>query len=112
MERGKINWVNKIVVVKDEVSKLPKVTVEGLWSGKDRRMIGRALLKEMRRSSNQVKQMFRQADLIAIKEEIPVVDSVKQKRIDNMAKARLVKKEKKLKEEEKEDVRGQQKSKE
>jgi len=111
MERGK-DWVDKIIIIRDEVSGQPKVEVKGLWSGKDRRMIGRALLKEMRRSSNQVKQMFRQADLIAIKEEIPVVDSVKQKRIDNMAKARLVKKEKKLKEEEKEDVRGQQKSKE
>jgi len=111
VERGK-DWIDKIIIIRDEVSKLPKVTVEGLWSGKDRRMIGRALLKEMRRSSNQVKQMFRQADLIAIKKEIPVVDSVKQKRIDNMAKARLAKKEKKLKEEEKKDVRGQQKSKE
>ena len=110
MERGK-DWTDKIIIFRDEVSKLPKVTVEGLWSGKDRRMIGRTLLKEMRRSANQVKQMFRQADLKESQEEQTKLD-IKQKRLDALAKARLAKKEKKLKEEEKKDVRGQSKPKE
>ena len=110
MKRGEITWVDKIIITRDEVSKQPKVEVEGLWSGKDRRMISRMLYKAMRKSSNVIIQKHKQADLIAIKEEIPVVDSVKQKRIDNMAKARAAKKLKKL-EEEKKDVRGQSKSK-
>lgn len=97
MERGKITWKDKITIFRDEVSKKPKVTVEGLWSGKDRRMIYRTLLKEMRKSSNTIIQAHKQADLI------------EEKRIKGLERAREAKKLKKLKEEEKNNVRGQQK---
>lgn len=70
MERGKITWVDKITIIRDEVSKRPKVTCEGLWSGKDRGMIGRMLLKEMRKSSNKIIQAHKQADLKEQSEEI------------------------------------------
>ena len=100
MERGKITWVDKIVIIRDEVSKLPKVTVEGLWTGKDRRIIGRALHREMRRQAYKVIQMHKQADLEIEKEEQAKLE-LEQKRLTNLAKARAVKKEKKLKEEEK-----------
>ena len=106
MERGK-DWIDKIIITRDEVSKLPKVEVEGLWSGKDRRMIGRALLKKMRKSANTIIQMHKRADLKVKQEEQSKLD-LRQKRLDALAKARAAKKEKKLKEEEKKDVRGQQ----
>ena len=104
MKRG-IDWIDKITIIRDEDSKLPKVTVEGLWSGKDRRMIGRALLKKMRKAANTIIQMHRRADLKVKKEEQSKLD-LKQKRLDALAKARAAKKLKK--EEEKENVRGQQ----
>ena len=105
MKRG-IDWIDKIVITRDEVSKQPKVTVEGLWSGKDRRMIYRMLLKEMRMQANKIRQMHKQADLKVKKEEQSKVD-IKQKRLDALAKARAAKKLKKEKEGEKKDVRGQ-----
>jgi len=95
MERGKMKWKDKILIIRDEDSGRPKVTVEGLWSGKDRHMINRTLLKEMRRSTNKVIQMHKQADLI------------EEKRVKALEKAREAKKLKKLKEEETENVRGQ-----
>lgn len=98
MERGKITWTDKIVIVRDEVSGKPKVTTcEGLWSGLDRRMIGRMLLKEMRRSSNTIKQKHKQADLN------------EEKRIKALEKARAAKKEKKLLEEEGKNGRAKRK---
>ena len=106
MERGK-DWIDKITIIRDEVSKQPEVTVEGLWNGKDRRMIGRALLKKMRKAANTIIQMHKQADLKVKQEEQSKLE-LKQKRLDALAKARAAKKEKKLKEEEKKDVRGQQ----
>ena len=100
MKRGEITWVDKIVIIRDEATRLPKVTVEGLWSGKDRRIIGRALHREMRRQAYKIIQMHKQADLIDQKKEDEKL-LLTQKRIDALAKARLAKKEKKLKEEEK-----------
>ena len=67
MERGKITWEDKISIIRDEVSKRTKVTVEGLWSGKDRRLIYRAVLKEMRMAANKIIQRHKQADLMEIK---------------------------------------------
>lgn len=99
MERGKITWVNKIVIIRDEVSGKPKVTCEGLWSGLDRRMIGRMLFKAMRKSSNEIIQKHKQADLN------------EEKRMKALEKAREAKKVKKLLEEESKNVRGQRKSK-
>lgn len=90
-----MKWKDKIMIIRDEESGRPKVTVEGMWSGKDRHMINRTLLKEMRRSTNKVIQMHKQADLI------------EKKRIEGLEKAREAKKLKKLKEEESENVRGQ-----
>lgn len=110
MKRGEIKWVDKITIVRDGESRLPKVTVEGLWSGKDRRMIGRALLKQMRKAANTIIQMHKRADSINREEEDKKLELTK-KRIDALAKARAAKKEKKLKEEEKKNVRGQQKHK-
>ena len=98
MERGKIIWVDKISIIRDKVSRRPKVTVEGLWTGKDRRMIGRMLLQEMRREAHKIIQIHKKADLI------------EQKRLEGLAKAREAKRIKKLLEEEKEDVRGQRNS--
>lgn len=92
-----MKWTDKITVIRDEESKRPKVTVEGLWSGKDRRMIYRTLLKEMRKSANAIIQKHKQADLI------------EKKREKGLEKAREAKKLKKLKEEESENVRGQRK---
>jgi len=109
LERGK-DWIDKIVITRDEVSKKPVVEVEGLWSGKDRRMIYRILLKEMRRQANKIIQMNKQADL-KVKEEGQGKIDIKQKRLDALTKARAAKKEKKLKEEEKKNVRGQRKQK-
>lgn len=100
MERGKITWKDEIIITRDVVTKLPKVTVEGLWTGKDRRIIGRALHREMRRQAYKIIQMHREADLIDQKKEDEKL-LLTQKRIDSLAKARLAKKEKKLKEEEK-----------
>ena len=96
MKRGEITWVDKISIIRDEVSGRPKVTCEGLWSGKDRRIIGRMLLKAMRQSSNEVKKKHRQADLSEIK------------RKKALEEARAAKKAKKKLEEE-ENVRGQSK---
>ena len=107
MKRGEITWTDKIIITRDEESKQPKVFCEGLWSGKDRRMIGRALLKKMRKAANTIIKMHKQADLKVKQEEQSKLD-LKQKRLDALAKARAAKKEKKLKEEEKKDVRGQQ----
>ena len=99
MERGKINWKNRITITKDEENKI-EISCEGLWNGKDRRIIGRALHREMRSQAYKIIQMHRQADLIEEKEEQAKIE-LKQKRIDALAKARAAKKEKKLKEEEK-----------
>jgi len=88
LERGKITWEDKIEITRDEVSKKPKLTCEGLWSGLDRRMISRMLLKAMRKSSNEIKGKHRQADLN------------EEKRIKALEKARAAKKAKKLLEEE------------
>jgi len=74
------------------------VVCEGLWTGKDRRMIGRMLLQEMRREAHKIIQIHKKADLI------------EQKRLEGLAKAREAKRIKKLLEEEKEDVRGQRNS--
>ena len=68
-------------------------------------MIGRALLKQMRKAANTIIQMHRRADLKVKQEEQSKLD-LKQKRLDALAKARAAKKLKK--EEEKENVRGQQ----
>jgi len=97
LKRGEITWEDKIIIIRDEVSKRPKVTVEGLWSGKDRAMISRMLQKEMRKSSNQIIQKHKQADL------------TEEKRTNAYNKMREAKKLKKEKEEEKKDVRGQRK---
>lgn len=97
MERGKITWTDKIVITRDEVSKRPKVVVEGLWSGKDRTMINRALHRLMRLSASRIIQKHKKADLI------------EERRLAGLEKARKAKKLKKL-EEEKNNVRGQQKS--
>lgn len=92
-----MKWIDKITVIRDEESKRPRVSVEGLWSGKDRRMIYKTLLKEMRKSANAIIQKHKQADLI------------EEKREKGLEKAREAKKLKKLKEEESENVRGQRK---
>lgn len=109
MERGK-DWIDKITITRDEVSHQAKVEVEGLWSGKDRRMISRMLLKKMRKEANVIIQKCKQADLKVKQEKQSGLD-IKQKRLDALAKARLAKKEKKLKEEVNKDVRGQTKRK-
>jgi len=91
-----MTWTNKIVITKDEDSKKPKVEVEGLWTGWDRRVINRALHRQMRTARNEITLMHKQADLI------------EQKRLAGLEKARAAKKLKKL-EEEKKNVRGQRK---
>ena len=108
MERGEITCVNKIVIEKDEVSKQIKITVEGEWNGKERVRIGRALIREIRKQKYKNLLLHKQADLKTEGEENKK-PAFEQKRLDNLAKARAVKKEKKLKEEEQNDVRGQTK---
>ena len=93
MERGK-DWIDKIIIIRDEVSKLPKVTVEGLWTGKDRGMISRTLHREMRRAAHIIIQKHKDADLLAKQTEEVKVDT-KPSKIDIMAKARAAKKLKK-----------------
>ena len=88
MERGVIKWIDRIVIMRDEVSKKPMVEVEGLWTGRDRLIINKALRKQMRKSSNTIIQQHKQADLLAKQEVIP-------SKIDIMAKARAAKKLKK-----------------
>jgi hypothetical protein len=108
VERGtKITWVDKIVITRDEVSKQPRVSVEGLWTGKDRRVISRALHREMRRQAQKIIQMHKQADL---KAEPKSVDPIEQKRLAGLKAYWAAKKLKKL-EEEKKNVRGQRKQK-
>ena len=108
MKRGKL-WEDKIVVTRDEVSKRPKVTCEGMWSGKDRRMINRMMLKAMRVSSNESKKIYKKAVLA---EENSKADSIKMKKVEALKLARAAKKAKKvLKEEELNNDRGKDKSK-
>lgn len=112
MIRGK---EDKIVIIRDEVSKQPKVTVEGLWSGKDRHRIGRMLLKAMRTASYKERQIRKQADQVKkVKEEelnkLENAKKIEQKRIEGLKKYWAAKKLKKL-EEEKKNVRGQCKQK-
>ena len=104
MERGVIKWIDRIVITRDEVSKKPQVTIEGLWTGRDRLIINKALRKQMRKSSNTIIQQHKQADLLAKQEVIP-------SKIDIMAKARAAKKLKKELEEANKDVRGQEQTK-
>jgi len=94
VERGKINWEDKIVITRDEDSKKIKVVVEGLWTGKDRGMISRTLHREMRRAAHIIIQKHKEADLLAKQEEEKKVD-IKPSKIDIMAKARAAKKLKK-----------------
>ena len=93
MERGKINWEDKIVITRDEDSKKIKVVVEGLWTGKDRAVISRTLHREMRRAAHIIIQKHKEADLLASQGE--EVKEVKLSKIDIMAKARAAKKLKK-----------------
>ena len=104
MERGK---EDRIVIIRDEVSKQPKVEVIGLWNGKDRHRIGRMLLKEKRTAAYKEKQFRKQADQETKKTK--VVDPNKEKRMEGLKKYWAAKKLKKL-EEEKKDVRGQNSS--
>ena len=95
MERGKINWEDKIVITRgDEDSHKIKVVVEGLWSGKDRNVISRTLHREMRRAAHIIIQKHKEADLLAKQEEEIKVDT-KPSKIEIMAKARAAKKLKK-----------------
>ena len=105
MNRGDIKWVDKITITRDEVSRKPSVTVEGLWTGRDRLMIGRMLLKAMRKSANEILKQHKQADLLA--EESGEVKVVVPTKAEILAKARAAKKLKKELKEGKEDVRGQ-----
>ena len=107
MKRGEITWVDKITIIRDAVSRQPSVTVEGLWSGKDRRMISRMLYKAMRKSSNVIIQQHKQADLIASETEEKKEPTLAEKRINALALARAAKKLKKELEEANKDVRGQ-----
>ena len=93
MERGKINWEDKIVITRDEDSKKIKVVVEGLWTGKDRAVISRTLHREMRRAAHIIIQKHKEADLLASQGE--EVKEVKLSKIEIMAKARAAKKLKK-----------------
>ena len=115
MKRGEITWVDKIVITRDEVSKQPKVIVEGLWTGKDRKRIGRILHREMRRQAQKIIQMHKQADQIekvAIEglKKVADFDPIEQKRLAGLKAYWAAKKLKKL-EEEKKNVRGQRKQK-
>lgn len=103
MKRGK---EDKIVIIRDEVSGQPKVQVDGLWTGKDRNRIGRMLLRAMRTAAYQERQSRKQADQA---NKPKVVDLIEQKRLEGLKAYWAAKKEKKLKEEEKKNVRGQQK---
>lgn len=100
MIRGK---EDKIVIIRDEVSKQPKVTVEGLWTGRDRNRIGRMLLKAMRTAAYKERQIRKQVDQ---ENKTKIVDPTEQKRLAGLKAYWAAKKEKKL-EEEKKDVRGQ-----
>ena len=104
MKRGEITWVDKIVIIRDEDSKRPLVKVEGLWTGKDRRIISRTLHREMRRQAQKIIQMHKQADLRA---EHKSVDPIEEKRLAGLKAYWAAKKLKKL-EEGKNNVRGQQ----
>lgn len=109
MKRGEIVWEDKIIITRDKKAKKIEVNVSGLWNGKDRRMISRTLLREMRRAASTIIKEHKKADLKNSQEEQKKVE-LKQKRLDSLEKARAAKKEKKL-EEEKNNVRGQRKSK-
>ena len=104
MERGK---EDKIIITRDEVSKVPKVQVDGLWTGRDRNRIGRMLLKAMRTAAYKERQVRKQADL---KAKPKSVDPIEQKRLAGLKAYWAAKKLKKL-EEEKKNVRGQRKEK-
>jgi len=104
VERGK---EDKIVITRDEVSKVPKVQVEGLWTGRDRNRIGRMLLRAMRTAAYKERQVRKQADL---KAKPKSVDPIEQKRLAGLKAYWAAKKLKKL-EEEKKNVRGQRKQK-
>lgn len=99
MKRGK---EDKIVITRDEVSKVPKVQVEGLWTGRDRNRISRMLLRAMRSAAYQERQVRKQADL---KAKPKSVDPIEQKRLAGLKAYWAAKKLKK--EEETKNVRGQ-----
>ena len=104
MERGK---EDKIIITRDEVSKVPRVQVEGLWTGRDRNRIGRMLLRAMRTAAYEERQVRKQADL---KAKPKSVNPIEQKRLAGLKAYWADKKLKKL-EEEKINVRGQRKQK-
>ena len=104
VERGKNNK-NIITITMDEDLKI-KITVEGLWNGKDRHRIGRMLLREMRTALYKEKKVRKQADQKT--EKVKIVDPTEQKRMEGLKKYWAAKKLKKL-EEEKDNVRGQRK---
>jgi len=107
VKRGEIVWEDKIVITRDKKAKKIEVNVSGLWNGKDRRMISRTLLREMRRAASAIIKEHKKADLKVSQEEQNEVE-LKQKRLDALAKARAAKKAKK--EEENKNVRGQNNS--
>ena len=86
MERGEIVWEDKIIITRNKETKKIEVNVSGLWNGKDRGVISRTLLREMRRAAHIIIQKHKQADLLA---------EQKPSKIDIMAKARAAKKLKK-----------------
>lgn len=103
MIRGKKDL---ITITRDEVSKQPRVQVDGLWTGKDRNRIGRMLLRAMRTAAYQERQSRKQADQA---NKPKIIDPIEKKRLAGLKAYWAAKKEKKLKEEEKKNVRGQQK---
>ena len=88
MIRGK---KDKIIIIRDEVSGQPKVTVEGLWTGKDRNRIGRMLLRAMRTAAYKERQIRKQADQEAKPKS---VDPIEQKRLAGLKNIGQLKKKK------------------
>ena len=72
---------DKIIITRTEAG-IPKMEVEGLWSGKDRARITRMLFKETMRAMKKYKR-----DLANKQKE----EEKKQKKIEILAKARAVK---------------------
>jgi len=106
MTRGK---EDKIIIVRDEESKKIKITIEGFWTGKERIIIKRTLPKELRRHAHRYIQNQKRATQVEKKQQEK--SELEQKRLAGLKAYWAAKKEKKLKEEEKKNVRGQRKQK-
>lgn len=73
-----LEWIDRIVITKDVVSKKPIIVCEGLWTGKDRMIINRHLVRYMRKAASDILKLHRQTDLKTQPEELKVIKELEE----------------------------------